>query len=120
MPENYDGTQRHLVAVTRVFWRNSGLLLVPEDRQRNQRDGDDPQNDVFAAVFFFFFCHKKSVQHTPNSGSSVQQISSVTNGEPQTAHGFAAAAARLYSVNFTISRIWMSCVPKCSVSSTFA
>src|SRR6266536_1133300 len=37
------------------------LLLVPEDRQRNQDDRNDPQNDVFAAAFFF--CHKSSTAY---------------------------------------------------------
>jgi hypothetical protein len=32
-------------------------LHVPEDCQGHQRDRDDPQNDVFTAVFFF--CHEK-------------------------------------------------------------
>src|SRR5438309_7533786 len=31
-------------------------LLVPEDRQRKQRNGDNPENNVFTAVLFF--CHR--------------------------------------------------------------
>jgi hypothetical protein len=38
------------------------LPLVPEDRQRDQDDGNDPQDDVFATAFFataFFFGHRR-------------------------------------------------------------
>src|ERR1700689_940434 len=28
-------------------------LVIPEECQRNQGDGDDPQHDVFTAVLFF-------------------------------------------------------------------
>src|SRR4051812_1882795 len=38
-------------------------FLVPEDRQSYERDGDDPENDVFGAVFFFLFSHKCSTAY---------------------------------------------------------
>jgi hypothetical protein len=36
------------------------LVLVPEDRKGDQRDGDDPQNHVFARILFFRHSFKYS------------------------------------------------------------
>jgi hypothetical protein len=47
------------------WWANrltKKLLLVPEDGHGNQDDGDDPEDDVFAAVFFV--CHKRKYSIT--------------------------------------------------------
>jgi hypothetical protein len=51
-----DGGTEHLLHRTAG---GKNLLLVPEDRQRNECNRDDPQNDVFAATFFFFLGHKE-------------------------------------------------------------
>ncbi len=53
-------------------------LLVPEDRQRNQRYRDDPQDNVFAAVLFF--CHKREYS-IPQSLTQLQRcFSRLSNG----------------------------------------
>jgi hypothetical protein len=44
------------------------LFLVPEDRQCDQSDRNNPQNDVFAAALFLG--HMEAVQHIRNPGSS--------------------------------------------------
>ena len=46
----------------RVDWLTKKLLLVPEDGHGNQDDSDDPEDDVFAAVFFV--CHKRKYSIT--------------------------------------------------------
>ena len=60
--QTYKSLASHLAwkgrQIIREFERRELGLSVPEDRQSHQRDGDDPQNDVFAAVFFFFLGHK--------------------------------------------------------------
>jgi hypothetical protein len=47
-----------------------GLLLVPEDRHRDQNDGDDPENDVFASVLFLCLGHARKYSTTPAVDSS--------------------------------------------------
>ena len=67
----------------------------------------------------FFSSAIGEVQHTSCSGSSAAVISPA----PCAQCGVAAAAdapARLYPVSFTISRKWIACTWKCSVSSTRA
>jgi hypothetical protein len=48
---------------------SANLLLVPKDRDRHQDYRNDPQNDVFTAIFFFG--HSQTVQHNSISSSSV-------------------------------------------------
>lgn len=43
--------------------KNLSRLLVPEERERNQGNGDDPEHDVFSAIFFFRFGHRRSTAY---------------------------------------------------------
>jgi len=42
-------------------------LLVPEDREGDQGDGNDPEDDVFGAILFFFLRHKRSTAYMKSS-----------------------------------------------------
>lgn len=49
-----------------LFGRRSktlSRLLVPVDRQSYQGDCDDPEDDVFGAILFFGFSHKRSTAY---------------------------------------------------------
>src|SRR5580692_11930843 len=45
--------------------RKLSRLVIPEECQRNQGDGDDPQHDVFTAVLFFGHIRKYSIPQVP-------------------------------------------------------
>ncbi len=94
-----DGGTEHLLHRT-AGGRN--LLLVPEDRQRNERNRDDPQNDVFAATFLFFLSHKR------NTAYLKPQFQCRADFDVELrSYGLDAAVAevvRLYPVNLTTSR----------------
>ena len=62
------------------------LFLVPEERQRYQRDRDDPQHDVFAAILFLSHTKKYS---TPALTVQVPRRILTTH---QGSSGFAAAS----------------------------
>jgi hypothetical protein len=77
------------------------LSLVPEDRQRDEKDGNDPKNDVFATAFFLGHSRQYTTSEIP-----VQ----VPIEFPVCDYGFAAVtASSTFVVNFTISRIWVAC-----------
>src|SRR5579863_1958890 len=38
-------------------------LLVPEDRKSDQENGDNPEHDIFSAIFFLGFGHKRSTAY---------------------------------------------------------
>ena len=44
--------------VSSVPSRNLSRLLVPVDRQSHEGDSDNPEHDIFRAIFFFLFSHK--------------------------------------------------------------
>lgn len=80
----------------------SRLLLVPEDRQRHQRYRDDPENDVLAATFFLFIGHKRNTAY-PKPGFKCRP-DFLAELRSYGLDAALAAPARLYPVNFTISR----------------
>lgn len=47
---------------SRIFTKLSGLL-VPINRQGNQEHGNDPEDDIFRAILFFFFSHRGSTAY---------------------------------------------------------
>lgn len=47
----------------RDFSPKLSRFLIPEDRQRDQGDRDDPENDVFGAILFFLFSHRCSTAY---------------------------------------------------------
>jgi hypothetical protein len=61
-------------------------LLVPVNRDADQNYRDDPQNYVFAFVFFFFFGHKRKY-------SIPENLVQVLIRFPGRAYGFDAALA---------------------------
>jgi hypothetical protein len=61
-------------------------LLVPVDRDAHQNHRDDPQNYVFAFVFFFFFGHKRNYSIPENLVQVLFRFS-------RRAYGFDAALA---------------------------
>lgn len=38
-------------------------LLIPEDRQCDQGNRDDPEDDIFSAIFLFGFSHKRNTAY---------------------------------------------------------
>jgi len=70
-PSAGDGTRhqvngRRTTRATGIMLRLLGQLsrlLVPEDRQSDQEDSNDPEHDVFGAILFFGFSHKRGTAY---------------------------------------------------------
>lgn len=92
------------------------LTLVQEDSQRNQSNGDDPENNILAALLFFFVSHSRQYT-TPEIAVQV----ACEFPRNSRVYGFDSAGTvpdRLYPLNFTTSRTWTDSTRKCKVSST--
>jgi hypothetical protein len=67
------------------------LPLINKNGQPDQRDSDDPQNDVLAAAIFFV--SHREVQAYPKNRFSSTDESTTESNQPTHNYGFAAAVA---------------------------